>query len=86
MRVAHSVFEYQPWIIKLRNWIRFLYEDTKVAIVGHCFGHEIIAYALRLPVQRNPQSWEVSVCELTLSQVGRSVFGANKLVRDPSSN
>lgn len=78
--LEHNAFEDHPWILRLVDYVRSLYQDTQKPIVGICFGHQIIARALGTPVQRSTIGWEVSVDQINLTDDGRKLFGVDKLV------
>lgn len=69
-------FDNAPWIIKLVEFTRMvLAEQTRVRVIGICFGHQIVARALGAKVARNPQGWEASVVPVQLSPQGKTLFG-----------
>lgn len=79
----HSAFEDGEggWIAKLTEYVRRALEsDRRVKVVGVCFGHQIVARALGVPVGRNEGGWEVSVTEMRLTEKGRELFGRETLV------
>ncbi|RAH79966.1 class I glutamine amidotransferase [Aspergillus japonicus CBS 114.51] len=75
----HDSFADHPWILKLVDFTRKAYEDKRIKIFAICFGHQILARALGVKVGRNPQGWELAVCEVDLSEQGRELFGKEKL-------
>jgi GMP synthase-like glutamine amidotransferase len=52
---------------------------NRVKVLGICFGHQIIARALGVEVQRSP-TWEASVIPIKLSEDGKALFGVEELV------
>jgi len=79
----HNAFEDGEgnWIANLAEFVRKALEsETRVKVVGVCFGHQVVARALGVPVGRNAHGWEVSVTEVRLSDKGREVFGKDTLV------
>lgn len=63
------------------DYVREAYETNKVALVGICFGHQIIARALGGQVERNAGAWEVSVDQVDLTPEGQKIFGVEKIVK-----
>jgi GMP synthase-like glutamine amidotransferase len=51
-----------------------------IRTLGICFGHQIVARTLGMPVTRNPAGWEIAVCPVELTSVGKSIFGVEQLV------
>lgn len=79
----HNAFEDGEggWIANLTEFVRRALEsERRVKIVGVCFGHQIVARALGVPVGRNAHGWEVSVTDVRLSDKGKEVFGKDTLV------
>lgn len=59
-----------------------LIEQTRVRIIGICFGHQIVARALGVKVDRGAQGWEASVLPMQLSPLGKIIFsGRDTLVK-----
>lgn len=94
----YNAFDNDPWIIRLTEYIRAVLDNIppppppttsstkQTPVIGICFGHQIVARALGVFVERNPQGWEVSVNEIGLSEVGQKIFGRDTLVRCPHSH
>lgn len=74
-----SPFEDEPWILKLVEYVKQILAQDRVRIVGVCFGHQIVGRALDVPVGRSSAGWELSVTDLELTDVGKEVFGQDKL-------
>lgn len=53
-----SVYEDQPWIAKLMDFVRELHARRK-KLVGICFGHQIVAHALGGKTEKSPKGWGV---------------------------
>lgn len=69
------------WIANLTEFVRRALEsERRIWVVGVCFGHQVVARALGVPVGRNGHGWEVSVTDVKLSEKGREVFGRDTLV------
>ncbi|KAL3473047.1 class I glutamine amidotransferase-like protein [Aspergillus californicus] len=75
----HNSFESHPWILKLVDFTRKAIDDSRVKILGICFGHQIIGRALGVEVGRNSAGWEVAVCDVNLTEKGKEVFGVEEL-------
>jgi GMP synthase-like glutamine amidotransferase len=50
-----GVYDTQPWISTLRNWLRDA--DCVTPIVGICFGHQLMAEAYGGQVERSRHGW-----------------------------
>lgn len=44
-------------------------------LIGVCFGHQIIGRSLGARVDRSDRGWEISVVPMSLTPVGRALFG-----------
>lgn len=82
----HNAFDNDPWILTLVEYTRKALEqkDTKVKVIGVCFGHQIVGRALGAHVARSDNGWEISVTEMKLSEKGKELFGKETLVGAPS--
>ena len=58
----HSAYDDLPWIAPLGTFVRDLV-DAEVAVVGVCFGHQLIAHHLGGEVGRAAAGWGVGVHE-----------------------
>ncbi|KAL7918582.1 class I glutamine amidotransferase-like protein [Trichoderma austrokoningii] len=68
------------WILKLVDFVKAMIQDqSRVRIMGICFGHQIIGRAYGAMPERNDSGWEVSVTEVTLSEKGKQIFGQDSL-------
>lgn len=79
----HNAFEDGEgnWIANLTEFVRRALEsERRIRVVGVCFGHQVVARALGVPVGRSAHGWEISVTEVKLSEKGREVFGQDTLV------
>ncbi|MDV6329765.1 glutamine amidotransferase-related protein [Asticcacaulis sp. 201] len=56
-----GVYEGDPWIIALMEWLRAL--DTQTPVVGICFGHQVMAQAWGGHVEKSPKGWGVGLHE-----------------------
>ncbi|KAL4889888.1 Aldehyde/histidinol dehydrogenase [Aspergillus ambiguus] len=75
----HDAFADTPWIISLTTYIADIFQQTQKAIIGICFGHQIIARALGARVGRSTTGWEVAVESVTLNDTGKDLFGKDIL-------
>ena len=57
-----SAYENQPWIINFIEFVRRLDKEKK-KLIGICFGHQIIALALNVPVKKSEKGWGIGVAE-----------------------
>lgn len=57
---VHSVYEDIPWILRLKSFVRDLYDRHK-PLVGVCFGHQMLAEALGGKVGKGACGWCVGV-------------------------
>ncbi len=55
-----SVYEQEPWILALLDWIRKA-AAAKAFLVGICFGHQAIAQALGGKVEKYAGGWGVGI-------------------------
>lgn len=76
----HSAYADDEWIVRLTEFSRRLLDDGRVRVIGVCFGHQIVARALGARVAPSPCGWELSITEMQLTEMGKTVFGAEKLV------
>lgn len=64
-----SVYEDEPWIHRLAEFVRTLHQRQK-KLVGICFGHQMVAHALGGDVARSSKGWGVGVhsYQMTLNE------------------
>ena len=55
-----SVYDKEPWIEILMEFVRELNEQQK-KLIGICFGHQLVAQALGGRVEKSPKGWGVGV-------------------------
>lgn len=55
-------------------------DDPRVKILGLCFGHQIVGRALGAEGAKSDKGYEMSVCDVQLSEVGHRIFGKPELV------
>lgn len=76
-----NAFDNTPWIVKLVEFTRkILEEQTRVRVIGVCFGHQVIGRALGAKVSRNKHGWEASVTPVHLSSRGQDLFGGKDVL------
>lgn len=63
----HGVYENLPWMLKLQDFIRAVWQ-AEVPMIGICFGHQIIATALGGRVEKSAKGWGVGLQEYTVKQ------------------
>ena len=76
----HSAYAEDDWIVRLTAFTRRLLDENRVRVIGVCFGHQIVARALGAKVATSPYGWELSITEMELTEKGKTVFGAEKVV------
>lgn len=70
-----NAFDNTPWIMNLLEFTRkILEEQSRVRVIGVCFGHQIIGRALGANIVRNIDGWEASVTPVHLSSRGQELF------------
>lgn len=66
-----SANDTDPWIITLINFIRKNWlsdhPNVKCALIGICFGHQIIGKAFGGTIEANPHGWELGWTKLTMN-------------------
>ncbi|KZF21633.1 class I glutamine amidotransferase-like protein [Xylona heveae TC161] len=69
-----NAFDNAPWIHKLVAYVQRVLAQSRVRIIGICFGHQIVGRAMGVKVDRSTQGWEISVCPMQLSPRGKQLF------------
>ncbi|KAJ6078788.1 hypothetical protein N7467_008541 [Penicillium canescens] len=75
----HNSFEDIPWINRLVEFTQQVLAQDRVRLLGICFGHQIVGRALGAKVGRSDQGWEISVCDMDLTDKGKELFGRDKI-------
>jgi GMP synthase (glutamine-hydrolysing) len=65
-----NVTEHQEWSEKLATWLPGAV-DRRVPILGICYGHQLLAYALGGDVGDNPKGWEFGTVDVRLTEGAR---------------
>jgi GMP synthase (glutamine-hydrolysing) len=61
------VTEHHPWSERIAKWLRKVVEQD-VAVLGICFGHQLLAYALGGGVGDNPRGHEFGTADVYLHE------------------
>lgn len=83
---GHNSFDDNPWIVRLVEYTKQVLAQSRVRIIGVCFGHQIVGRALGQRVYRGEAGWEVSVLPIDLSHKGKELFRTETLVLQPPSS
>ncbi|CAG9979424.1 unnamed protein product [Clonostachys byssicola] len=75
----HDASGDSAWTLRVVEYLRDLYSNSNVALIGFCFGHQLIGRALGMQPRRNPNGWELSLCDVSLGEVGSKLFGRDTL-------
>src|SRR5450432_638911 len=75
----YNSFDNTPWIVKLVEFTKKVLAQTRVRIIGVCFGHQIVGRAMGVRVGRSPGGWEASVTAIDLTKKGQEVFGRSAI-------
>ncbi|RLV95701.1 hypothetical protein JA1_000886 [Spathaspora sp. JA1] len=74
-----DAFGPEPWIKLLDEFISNVVFPLDVAVVGICFGHQILCKNLGAKIGRNEIGWEVGTTEINLNTNLVKLFGASSL-------
>ena len=78
--LGYNSFDDTPWILELVEFVKKVLAQSRIRIIGVCFGHQIVGRAMGKKVGRSDAGWEVSVSQVELTSKGKDLFGKNKLV------
>ncbi|CAD0016916.1 unnamed protein product [Aureobasidium pullulans] len=77
---SYDVVDKQEYPEDLEKFTREILESqSRIRVLGICFGHQIVGRALGAKVARGEQGWEVSVTPLELTSLGKDIFGVDTL-------
>jgi GMP synthase-like glutamine amidotransferase len=76
----YNSYDNDPWILKLVEFTKEVLAQTRVRIIGICFGHQIVGRAMDVKVARSDGGWETSVIAIDLTKKGQEIFGKSALV------
>lgn len=76
--IEFSALDTTPWINRLVAYTKSVLAQTRVRIIGVCFGHQIVGRALGSILTRSPLGFEISVCKVDLTETGKSLFDGNE--------
>lgn len=63
------------------DFVKDVLAQSRVRLIGVCFGHQIVGRAMDVKVDRSNRGWEVSVTPVDLTPKGKQLFGVDQLVR-----
>ncbi|KAJ3554200.1 hypothetical protein NP233_g12472 [Leucocoprinus birnbaumii] len=70
----------EAWTKRLVSFVQHVSEEhPQIKMYGICFGHQIVNRALGGTVQRNAQGWELGRTTVHTTDVGRLLFGVDKM-------
>lgn len=70
----YSAYDDLPWLNRLLTLVREIHGRGQ-ALLGVCFGHQVLAQALGGEVLPSPLGWDVGVREVTLTPFGSRTAG-----------
>ena len=65
----HGVYEGEPWMERLADWA-LATADSGKPVLGVCFGHQLLGWALGATVEKNPKGRERGTCFVDLTDEG----------------
>ncbi|HBK99244.1 MAG TPA: GMP synthase [Microcoleaceae bacterium UBA10368] len=58
-----SVYDHDPWLCTLSQFIRDIYMQSTKKLIGICFGHQLIMQSLGGVVYKSPKGWGVGLAQ-----------------------
>lgn len=84
VRSGFNAFDDDEWVLRLVDFVKKILSQTRVRIIGVCYGHQIVGRAMGAKVARSEGgAWEVSVCDVRLTAKGKALFHKELLVCRP---
>lgn len=80
IQTEHNSYDNDPWILKLVSFTSQLLAQSRIRIIGVCFGHQILGRAAGSKVGRSDDGWEISVLPVQLTAKGKEIFQQDTLV------
>jgi GMP synthase (glutamine-hydrolysing) len=65
----HGVYENEPWMKRLADWA-LASAHSGTPVLGVCFGHQLLGWALGGTVEKNPKGQERGTCFVDLTDEG----------------
>ncbi|KAK3174562.1 hypothetical protein OEA41_001808 [Lepraria neglecta] len=76
----YNAFDNDPWVVRLVDFVKEVLAQSRVRVIGVCYGHQIVGRALGAKVARSEAgAWEVSVSQVNLTEKGKELFGKDAL-------
>lgn len=73
---GYNAFDDEPWVVRLVEFVKEVLAQSRVRVIGVCYGHQIAARALGAKVAKSEGgAWEVSVCQVETTKKGKELFG-----------
>lgn len=76
--IEFSALDTSPWVNRLVAYTKSVLAQTRVRIIGVCFGHQIVGRALGSILTRSPLGFEISICKVDLTEMGKSLLDGNE--------
>ena len=73
---GYNAFDDEPWVVRLVTFVKKVLAQSRVKVIGVCYGHQIVGRALGAKVARSESgAWEVSVCQVSQTATGKRLIG-----------
>ena len=67
--------------MRLVDFVKEVLAQCQARVIGVCYGHQIVGRALGAKVARSDGgAWEVSVCQVNLTEKGKELFGGKDAI------